>query len=54
MPRASTESFDAGLVAGAELDDLDEKVIADYRAAAPKPTRMLRNFAGLTWSCCRR
>ena len=27
------ESFDAGLVAGAELDDLDEKVIADYRAA---------------------
>lgn len=27
------ESFDAGLVAGAELDDLDEKVIADCRAA---------------------
>lgn len=27
------KSFDAGLVAGAELDDLDEKVIADYRAA---------------------
>ena len=27
------ESFDARLVAGAELDDLDEKVIADYRAA---------------------
>ena len=27
------ESFDAGLVAGAELDDLDEKVIADYRTA---------------------